>query len=303
MTALPDVESLRLLVLVGERGSLTSAAAELGISQPAASKRMNSLERRLGVLLLDRTRRGSSLTASGQLVCGWAARVLQELGVLLDGVEVLRGQHAAQLTVAASLTIAEHLLPLWLGQLRRSDPDVRVGLQVMNSTRVCEAVRAEAVVLGFIESPHTPAGLHSRVVANDRLVLVVAPEHPWARRRRPVGAAELARTPIISREQGSGTRDTAERAVARCGEQLIDPLLELGSSAAVRSAALGGVGPALLSELVVSGDIAAHALVEVATEGIDLGRSLRAVWHVGRRPAGAAATLIANALRARGRSG
>src|SRR5436309_10657745 len=130
MAALPDIESLRLLVLVGERGSLTGAAAELGISQPAASKRMSFLERRLGVQLLERTRLGSSLTTSGELVSGWASRVLHELGVLVDGVEVLRRESAAQLTVAASLTVAEHLLPLWLGQLRRSDPDIRVGLQV-----------------------------------------------------------------------------------------------------------------------------------------------------------------------------
>lgn len=301
MAALPDVESLRLLVAVGARGSLTGAATELGISQPAASKRMSALERRLGVQLLERTRRGSALTASGELVSGWAARVLDELDALLDGVGVLRGESAAQLTIAASLTVAEHLLPLWLGQLRRSDPGVLVGLQVMNSTRVCTAVRDGSVALGFIESPLTPPGLHTRVVARDRLVLVVAPEHPWARRRRPVDAAELARTPLVTREQGSGTRDTAESALARCGEELTDPLLVLGSSAAVRSAASGGVGPALLSEFVVSGDVAAGTLVEVPTYGIDLDRALRAVWHSGHRPTGAAATLIANALRA-GRS-
>lgn len=301
MAALPDVESLRLLVAVGARGSLTGAATELGISQPAASKRMSALERRLGVQLLERTRRGSALTASGELVSGWAARVLDELDALLDGVGVLRGESAAQLTIAASLTVAEHLLPLWLGQLRRSDPGVLVGLQVMNSTRVCTAVRDGSVALGFIESPLTPPGLHTRVVARDRLVLVVAPEHPWARRRRPVDAAELARTPLVTREQGSGTRDTAESALARCGEELTDPLLVLGSSAAVRSAASGGVGPALLSEFVVSGDVAAGTLVEVPTDGIDLDRALRAVWHSGHRPTGAAATLIANALRA-GRS-
>lgn len=300
MAALPDIESLRLLVLVGVRGSLTGAASELGISQPAASKRMSSLERRLGVQLLERTRQGSALTTSGELVSGWASRVLDELDVLLDGVGVLRGKSAAQLTIAASLTVAEHLLPLWLGQLRRADPGVLVGLQVMNSTRVCAAVRDGSVDLGFIESPLTPAGLHTRVVARDRLVLVVAPGHPWARRRRPVGATELARTPLVSREQGSGTRDTAECALARCGEELIDPLLVLGSSAAVRSAAMGGVGPALLSEFVVSGDVAAGTLVEIPTEGIDLDRALRAVWHSGHRPTGAAATLIANALRARG---
>lgn len=297
MAALLDLESLRLLVLVGERGSLTSAAGELGMSQPAASKRMSVLERRLGLSLVERSRRGSVLTASGELVAGWARRVLDELAALQDGVELLRRRSSAQLTVAASLTVAEHLLPAWLGEMRRSDPDSRVGLQVMNSTRVCEAVRDGTVDLGFIESPDVLPGLRSRAVARDRLVLVVAPGHPWARRRRPVGASELAGTPLLVRELGSGTRDTVERALATCGVQLAAPLLELGSSAAIRSAVLAGAGPALLSELVIAEDLVRRTLVEVPLADVDLRRTLRAVWRAAERPSGLASALLGQATR------
>jgi DNA-binding transcriptional LysR family regulator len=296
MSDLPDVESLRLLVLVGERGSLTSAAGELGMSQPAASKRMSVLERRLGLSLVERSRRGSVLTASGELVAGWARRVLDELAALQDSVELLRRRTSAQLTVAASLTVAEHLLPAWLGEMRRSDPDSRVGLQVMNSTRVCEAVRDGTVDLGFIESPDVLPGLRSRAVARDRLVLVVAPGHPWARRRRPVGASELAGTPLLVRELGSGTRDTVERALATCGVQLAAPLLELGSSAAIRSAVLAGAGPALLSELVIAEDLTRRTLVEVPLADVDLRRTLRAVWRAAKRPSGQAAALLGSVV-------
>ena len=83
------------------------------------------------------------------------------------------------LTVAASLTVAEHLLPAWLGELRRSAPELHVGLQVTNSSRVCDLVRDAVVDLGFIESPGSLRGLRSHAVADDRLVLVVAPDHPW----------------------------------------------------------------------------------------------------------------------------
>lgn len=299
MTASPDLESLRLLVLVGERGSLTSAAVELGMSQPAASKRMSMLERRLGLSLVERSRRGSVLTASGELVAGWARRVLDELGVLQDGVELLRRRASAQLTVAASLTVAEHLLPAWLGEMRRSDPDSRVGLQVMNSTRVCEAVRDGTADLGFIESPDVSPGLRSCAVARDRLVLVVAPGHPWARRRRPVEASELAGTALLVREQGSGTRDTVERALATSSAQVAAPLLELGSSAAIRSAVLAGAGPALLSELVIAEDLVRRTLVEVPLADVDLRRTLRAVWRAAVRPTGQAATLLGHAARHR----
>ncbi len=297
MAWLPDVESLQLLVLVGQRGSLTAAATEVGVSQPAASKRMLRLERRLGVHLLERSRRGSSLTPSGILACGWAQRVLDELNAFVEGVEVLRRERSGQLTVAASMTVAEHLLPAWIGELRRRRPQLHVGLQVMNSTRVCELVRQGSVDLGFIESPERLPGLHSRVVTRDRLVLVVSPDHRWARRRRPVDATELAATPLVSREAGSGTRETADRAVAAEGVQIAAPLLELGSGAAVRSAVTAGAGPALISELVVASDLAQRTLVEVPTTGLDLQRVLRAIWREGPRPAGSAGELLACALR------
>lgn len=297
MSRLPDVESLRLLVLVARHGSLGAAAAESGISQPAASKRLSALEHDLGVRLLERSRRGSALTSAGELVTRWAERVLDELAVLVDGAQALRRERAGHLTVAASLTVAEHLLPGWLGELRRADPDLHVGLEVTNSTRVCELTRDQVVDVGFIESPYALPGLRTRVVAEDRLVLVVAPGHPWARRRRPVGAGELAGTPIVSRERGSGTRDTLERAVARAGGTLVAPLLELGSSTAVRSTALAGGGPAVLSELVVAADVAARSLVEVPTDGVDLSRRLRAVWPATVRPSGPAAALLGCALR------
>lgn len=298
MAGTPDLESLQLLVLVGEQGSLTRAASVAGVSQPMASKRMSALERRLGVPLLERSRRGSSLTEAGTLVVGWAQRVLDELQVLVDGVDALRRESAAQLAVAASLTVAEHLLPVWVGDLRRRTPQLHVGLQVTNSSRVAELVRQGGVDLGFVESPGRLGGLRSRIVARDRLVLVVSSGHRWVRRRRAIEAAELAATPLVSREAGSGTRETVDRAIeAAAGTPPVAPLLELGSSTAVRSAVSAGAGPALLSELVVAPELAAGTLVEVAVRDLDLTRELRAVWRSGARPSGPAAELLQVALR------
>ncbi|WP_116109722.1 LysR family transcriptional regulator [Amycolatopsis ruanii] len=297
MTRLPDVESLRLLVLVGHHGSLTAAAQTAGISQPSASKRISTLERLLGIQLLDRSRRGSALTSSGLLVSGWAQRVLDELDVMMDGAEALRRERGAQLSLAASLTVAEYLLPGWIGELRRAVPDLHVGMQVLNSSRVHELARHGDIDLGFVESPGGLPGVRSRVVARDRLVLVVSPDHPWRRRRRPVDPAELASTALISRETGSGTRETAEQALRAAGAEPVEPLLELGSATAVRSAVAAGAGPALISELIVAPDLAGGALVEIPTVGMDLGRALRAVWRSGTTPVGAAARLLAIALR------
>ncbi|HVV18631.1 MAG TPA: LysR substrate-binding domain-containing protein, partial [Pseudonocardiaceae bacterium] len=233
MTSTPDVESLRLLVLVGELGSLGRAAERLRIAQPSASKRLATLERRLGLVLVDRTRRGSVLTPAGIVVAGWARRVLDELDALVTGAEALRAKREAELRVAASMTVAEYLAPAWIGELRSAEPTLYVGLQVTNSERVAELVRKGEVDIGFVETPEAPDGLSARRVATDHLVVVVSPGHPWARRRGPLPVAELAATPLVVREHGSGTRDTVERALADAGVTLAVPLVELGSTTAV----------------------------------------------------------------------
>jgi molybdate transport repressor ModE-like protein len=291
MTA-PDVESLRLLVLIGDLGSIGRAARELGLAQPSASNRLSVLERRLGLVLVDRSRRGSALTGDGQAVAVWARRVLQELDGLLTGAEALRTHRAAELRIAASMTLAEYLVPAWIGELRRVLPQLYVGLQVTNSERVTELVRGEDVDLGFVESPGVPRDLASRRVATDRLVVVVPPAHPWSRRRRALTAAELAATPMIVRERGSGTRETVDTALRRAGAGGGTALLELGSAAAIRNAVIGGAGPAVISQLAVADDLDAGRLVRVAVEGVDFTRVLRAVWPRDRRLAGPAATLL-----------
>lgn len=292
-----DVFSLRVLVLVRDLGSLGRAAAEVGIAQPSASKRLSTLERRLGLVLVDRTRRGSTLTPSGRVVAGWAQRVLDELDGLLTGAEALRSKQDAELRVAASMTLAEHFAPAWIGQLRGLRPELYVGLQVTNSEHVAELVAAGEVDLGFIESPAAPSGLSSRKVASDHLVVVVNPDHPWARKKRPLRPAEIAATPLVVRERGSGTRETVERALARAGAGALQPLVELGSAPSVRSAVIAGTGPAVISELAVAADLVDGRLVRVPVDGVDFSRVLRAVWPGGRRLVGPAAELLALSMR------
>ena len=275
---LPDLHALELLVAVAQTGSLGRAAARLGISQPTASSRMRTLEKRLGLPLLQRASTGSQLTEAGVLVTDWANRVLEQADELAEGIAALKSQLHGDLRIAASLTLAEHLLPGWLMAMRTHYPQVHIGLRVANSRLVVQALRQGEVELGFIEGPWTPTDLQSLPVARDRLVVVTAPDHPWTRRRRPVSGQELAGTQLLLREAGSGTRETLERALSPWDGPSV-PLLELGSTAPLRTAAAGGAAPAVLSDLAVSEDLAAGRLVEIPVEDtLDLSRTLRAVW-------------------------
>ncbi len=212
-----DLGALRALREVGRHGSIAAAAAVLGVSQQALSARMRTLERAMGVTLLARTPAGSHLTEQGRLIVGWAEDVLDAADRLEAGLRSIRSGVSHRLAIAASQTIAEHLVPHWLvelrsieqasagaGQHRRpswsSPSPTPPGSSSWSGTSRCG--------LGFIETPHLPADLVTAHLRDDEMLVVTAPGHPWARRRRPLSLAEIAATPLVMREAGSGTRDT-----------------------------------------------------------------------------------------------
>ncbi|MCA1006334.1 LysR family transcriptional regulator [Rhodococcus hoagii] len=286
----PDLDVLELLVGVDDHGSLSAASRNAGIAQPNGSRAIKQLERHLGMPLLDRRTTGSTLTPQGTVIVHWARRLLGEAHRLLDVADGLRAERSAELTIGASMTVAEHLLPGWLGRFRSLDTDVTIHLQVLNSTQVFERLESGACDVGFVESPTLPRGLNSVTVARDKLVVVVHPAHPWTRRRKPITVAELAQTPLVVREPGSGTRTTLD--VALQDLPCTPPLLELGSAAAIRTSIIAGVGPAVMSTLAIADQVAAGELKVVDVDGLVLERSLRAVWRGGRQLSGPAGDLV-----------
>ena len=292
----PDIGALDLLLSVARLGSLGGAAQEHGISQPAAGSRIRHLEGLLGLSLIERSPRGSRLTEEGAIVADWARDVVAAAEALDSGVSALRSGHAARLRIAASLTISEYLLPAWLTDLRARCPEATVELRVVNSAEVGRLIHAGQAELGFVEGPAVAAGLECQVLGHDRLILVVAPSHKWARRQRPISLEQLAATPLVQREPGSGTRDTVELVL---GEQpdVARPVVELSSTTAIKAAVEAGLGPAVLSSLAVADELRRDMLVPVELDQVDMTRKLRAVWASGRRLGSEYRDVIAVAAR------
>jgi DNA-binding transcriptional LysR family regulator len=295
---LPDLAALDLLVSVGQLGSINAAAQAHGVTQPAASMRLRSLERSLGLQLLQRARTGSALTPAGAATVEWAGAILADMRALLAGAAALRSDRSSHLRLAASLTVAEYLVPGWLRQLTAARPDVNVSLEMGNTTAVIEMVTNGAVEVGFIEGRRRPVQLRSRDIRSDELVIVVHPGHKWARRRRPVTAVELAGTPLIMREFGSGTRDVLTAELAQ-HELKVTTLMELGSTTAIKAAAMAGTGPAVLSALAVESELRSGDLVAAAFSGLRLERTIRAVWAAGSPLSGPANQLVEMAASGR----
>lgn len=287
---MPDLDSFEIFLAIARMGSLGAAAREFGLTQQAVSARLASMEGQIGVALAVRTTRGSQLTPAGVLVAEWAARLIEVAHEVDAGLGSLRAESRQRIRVVASQTVAEQLMPNWLVSLQAARPGgtaPEVILTATNSERAIAAIRDGTADLGFVENPGPPAGLGSCVVARDELVVVVPPDHKWARRSRSVSAAELARTPLVTREPHSGIRDSltvALRAMLGDDMQQAPPVLELSSAAAMRAAVLAGAGPAAMSRLAVADDLADGRLRAVAIPGLNLRRQLRAIWAGGRTP-------------------
>jgi DNA-binding transcriptional LysR family regulator len=265
---------LAAFVAAVESATLQAAADELQLTQSAVTKRIQSLEQRVGGRLLERGRFGVRPTSLGQTLYCPAKRALDAIAGVEEVAQLSQSRDAIELRLSASLTLGEFLLPGWLGEFRALRPDVHPQLEIVNSRRVIEAVRERGSEVGFVEGLDSLKGLEAVTVARDTLVVVVAAEHRWAR-RGSVQARELRGDAYLTREAASGTRAVAEAALARAGVELI-PTMQAASFETLKRALTGG-GFTIVSELAIETERRMGSLVGVPIQRVDLRRELRAI--------------------------
>jgi DNA-binding transcriptional LysR family regulator len=273
---LPGSE-LAAFVAAVESGTVQGAADALTLTQSAATKRIQRLESRSGAPLLRRNPRGVEPTDLGQRLYPLAK---QALAALSDAGSVIRADGASHdLRISASLTVGEFLLPGWMAGFRVQAPDVHPQLEIVNSGVAVAGVRDGSSEIGFVEGLDPLDGLEVMTVATDRLVVVVAAGHRWAR-RRAVAPRELRDEPFLTREKLSGTRAVVESALASAGVSL-EPTMSVASLQSLKRGIADG-GFTIISELAVDAEVRAGTLAALPLGGLDLSRRLQAI----RRPRG-----------------
>jgi DNA-binding transcriptional LysR family regulator len=247
------LDQLRVFVAVAERQHMTKAAEALNLTQSAASAAIAALEARHGTPLFHRVGRGIELTEAGRTFLEEAKAVLARAEAAELVLSELGGLKRGKLAVQASQTIASYWLPRHLVAFRRAFPQIDIRLGIGNTADVAVAVSEGAAELGFVEGAVEDPVLSSTTVARDQLVLVVGPEHAWAKIKR-LDHRELTKTEWVMREVGSGTRSEFETALEGFGisRQRLTVALELPSNEAVRAAVEAGMGAAVISASVVA---------------------------------------------------
>ena len=256
------LEQLRIFVAVAECEHVTRAAETLRLTQSAVSAAVAALENQYGVALFDRVGRRIELNAEGRLFLNEARAVLARAAAAELALSELTGLKRGTLSVQASQTIASYWLPPRLVAFRRAHPQIDIKLTVGNTAQVAKAVHDGDAELGFVEGRVEDAALLQSTIDHDRLVVVVAADHPWARKKR-LTERDIADGEWVLREPGSGTRSEFEAFLAGRGvsPKALKVALELPTNEAVRSAIEAGAGVTAISELVVEAALRAGTLV------------------------------------------
>jgi len=293
-----DTRQLAAFCEVVDRKSFSQAAERLGVTQPAVSLQIRSLEKRLGTKLLDRSGRRVEPTESGQRLYRAAQRMLAVEGQLLDELAGEDGALRGELTLGASTGPGGTVVPVLLGEFQREHPELTVALSISDTNRVIEQVAERELELGIVGASPRHRGVVFEPFFRDEVILVVPPAHRFAGKEMTL--EQLREEPLILMQEGAGVRQVIEDELRRGPVRLrdLDVRLELGLQESARSAVLAGYGVTFISRAAIDADVAAGVLALARVEGLDPAREISLA-----RASGRAETRVAQAFvdYARGR--
>ena len=275
-----NLDQLKTFQEVVRLGSFSEVAKKLGISQPAVSFQIQKLEHELGTRLIDRTQRGIKLTAADERLLRFADSTETGRELLQRDLEHLREEIFGELLIAASTIPGEFLLPPLLAEFKKRHPAVKIQVDISDSLTVINGVRDTTYEVGFCGVAPEGQGLTSFKIASDEIVLIVPPEHPFARKGR-IAPDELEGEPLIFREETSGTQRSLERLLDNTGLDLRkwSPNLVLGTTQAVVSAVATGAGIAFVSNLAIKQSLALGLVRQIGVSGLRLSRDFYCIYR------------------------
>lgn len=285
------LRQLESFLAVAREGSFSVAAQRLHLSQPTLTEHVQELEREIGKRLFTRRYRQVVLTEAGRVLEPYVSRIMTTLESGAQAVAELDGLQHGSLLLGASTTPGIYVLPRIIGQFRATYPGITLSLQIANTRTIEERIRATHLDVGVVGGHLLGAGeqcLTAGLV--DELVLIVAPDHAWAK-RGTIGIGRISEQPLLIREQGSATRHLTERALPQAGTQY-RVTMELDHTEAIKQAVMAGVGVSLVSAHAVRREIAAGHLSSVRVRGLALRRHFHVIHAQGRPLSGSAQAFV-----------
>jgi DNA-binding transcriptional LysR family regulator len=260
-----DDHKLKVFCTVAETKSFSKASEIIHLTQPAVSLQIQALEEIYGTRLFDRSNNTVVLTRAGTLLYKYAREILALYSSAEKEIGEITGLVKGNLSVGASTTIANYLLPAVIVAFRKKYPKIRVNLQVGNTKAVVDFLNSGNIDIGLVEGDVQRQKIVNEKFLTDELVLIMSPAHTWAK-RRDISISEITQEPFIIREEGSGTRQMIEKNLEKQGisPQDLKISLILGSTESIRSAVEDGMGVSIISAWAAKKE-ARYGTLKIAT--------------------------------------
>lgn len=257
---------LKVFHTVAKLLNFTKAADALHMTQPAVTFQIRQLEEYFNTRLFDRTHNRVSLTEAGTRVYSFSGRIFELYDEMEHSIREMTGDVSGVVTLGASTTIAEYMLPFLLGDFKAKNPEVNIRLKVSNTDGIVSMVENNVIDLGIVEASVSNKNLQVDVCRIDQLVAIVPPGHELAN-ATTVSAQQMVSYPFICREEGSGTREVIAEYLQEIGvKEGPKVCLELGSPESIKSAVEAGMGMSIMSQSTVQKEIKLNTLVAIPLE-------------------------------------
>ncbi|MBI4684505.1 MAG: LysR family transcriptional regulator [Nitrospirae bacterium] len=243
---------LKVFCTVAETKSFSKASEIIHLTQPAVSLLIQALEETYETKLFDRTSSTVTLTPAGETLYKYAKEILNLYAAAEKSIGEMTGLVKGSISIGASTTIANYLLPGVIADFRKAHPKIKVHMLAGNTKRVVELLNAGNIDIGLVEGDIARQKMTVEKLIADELTLIVSPLHPWAK-KKSVSIVEIVKEPFIFREEGSGTRQVIEKYFAKHKIIPQDMMINmiLGSTEAIKDSVENGMGIAIISRWAI----------------------------------------------------
>ncbi|MEK6742211.1 MAG: selenium metabolism-associated LysR family transcriptional regulator [Nitrospirota bacterium] len=239
---------LRVFCAVAETKSFSKASELIHLTQPAVSLQIQAMEELYETRLFDRSGNSINLTPAGEILYKRAKEILALYAEAQHNISEITGAIKGSLSIGASSTIGNYLLPHIIAAFKKKVPQVNISLVVNNTKVITERLNAGEIDIALVEGDVSKQRFSVETLISDELVVIMSPAHPWAE-RRSLSAIELTKEPLILREEGSGTRQIILKHLEEHGIKLdqLKIALVMGSTEAIKGAVEEGLGVSIMS--------------------------------------------------------
>lgn len=271
---------LKVFCTVAETKSFSKASEIIHLTQPAVSLQVQSIEEAFEVKLFDRTSSTVTLTGAGKILYKYAKEILGLYASIEKDIGAVTGLVKGSIAVGASSTIGNYLLPTVISDFKKAYPKTKIQLIVGNTRRIVECLKAGNLNLGLVEGEVSKYKVMTEKLVSDELSLIVAPFHPWAKRKE-VSINEIVKEPFILREDGSGTRQIIEKYLNKKGitTQDMNITAVIGSTEAIKEAVENGIGVSIVSKWAVRKELRYGTLNTLVFKEITMLRDFSLIFN------------------------